>query len=134
MQPIRGGFFKDQETLEKVFFLVRNVSNSPIVTPADIDEVIAFARWCIERGAARVNDSVVANMKGALLACLAETASKRRLAAADKELRRRALCCLGKASDEVFDDANRLSNTLDPGELCEVLSEAYAAKFRMVLW
>jgi len=70
-------------------------------------------------------------MKNSLLECLTKSG---RLSREDKELQRRAIRCLCKANDEIFDDANRLSNSTDPEEIVDAVRRAYEDRYKMVLW
>lgn len=131
---VKRGFIKHLETQSKIRELVNNTRlREPMALKPGEDEapIEEFARWCISNGAARVNDNVVQNMKSALLAVLTD---KRKSTKEFKELQQRALLCLAKASDEIFDDANRLDNSDQPENIVLAVRETYEEKFKMVLW
>lgn len=69
-------------------------------------------------------------MKSTLLVVLTDKRRSKEF----KELQQHALLCLGKASDEIFDDACRLDNSDQPENIIEAVRKAYEERFKMVLW
>jgi hypothetical protein len=131
MNLVRRGFTKSPDTQKRIADLLTDVKVPDLMKAESVTKLEGFAAWCAEHGANRPAESVVRNMKQALLDFIMR---KGRMSRDDIELRRRATLCLGKVSDDIFDDANRITNSMDPADITEALQEVYGDRFKMTIW
>lgn len=129
MEKIRRGFFKSSQFIATKEGLRKSIANGGILTHDADAHFETFGRWCVENGAARTNDNVVLNMKEILRGCLMSTDDE-----FSDEDRRDAILCLCKATDEIFDEANKNSSgTNTVHEVIDAVRRVYEDRYKMVL-